>query len=118
MHEANYYLWDTTEPCYLYGFGHATLSKLELEAGKRNTTWVSTDFLEKFHLLGGKLPEGMRVATETLDENSNAVRIHVVDEEDLRLRNYLNEGIAELKRIARERHLQDDELRICFAFDC
>lgn len=118
MHEANYYLWDTTEPCYLYGFGHATLSKLEREAGKRNTTWVSTDFLEKFHLLGGKLPEGMRVATETFDENSNAVGIHVVDEDDLRLRNYLNEGIAELKRIARERHLQDDELRICFAFDC
>jgi len=117
-HEASYYLWDTTEPCYLYGFGHVTLGKLEQEVRKLNTMWVSNEFLEKFHLFGGRLPENMRVATETFDENSDAVGIRVVDEDDLRLRDFLNEGIAELRRIAREHHLQEDELRICFAFDC
>ena len=118
LHETSYYLWDTTEPCYLYGFGHITLKKLMYEIRKLNTMWVSTEFLETFHLLGGMLPDDMRVATETFDDDSDAVGVRVVDEDDLRLRDYVNEGVAELRRIAQELHLQDDELRICVAFDC
>ena len=39
-------------------------------------------------------------------------------EDDLYLRDYINAGIAELEKIAAAQHLQDDELRICYAFDC
>lgn len=116
--EETYYLWDTTEPCCLYGFGHITLKKLAEEAQKLHTLWVSTEFLERFYLLGGKLPEGMRIAEEAANADGETVEIRVMDEEDLRLRDYIDTGISELKRIAAEQKLPEDELRICFAFDC
>lgn len=71
-----------------------------------------------FYELGGKLPEEMEIATEAFDEDTKAVGVRVVDEDDLYLRDYINAGIAELEKIAAAQHLQDDELRMCYAFDC
>lgn len=116
--EETYYLWDTAEPCYLYRFGYITLKKLAEETKKLHVLWVSAEFLERFYLLGGRLPEEMRIAEEAADDDGDAVGIHVMDEENLRLRDYIDAGISELKRIAAEQKLQEDELRICFAFDC
>lgn len=114
-HEEGFVVWDTTERSDLYGFGYITLEKLAYETKRLNTLWVSADFLEKFHLLGGRLPEEMQVAMETFGDNNDAVGVRVVDEDDLHLRDYLN---AKLKQIAKAHHLQDSELRICYAFDC
>lgn len=117
-HETQYFLWDTTEPCYQYGFGHITLEKLAEETKKLNTMWVSTEFMEKFLLLGGRLPEEMQVVKETFDDACGAVGVRVVDEDDLHLRDFLNTGISALRQIAAEHGLQEDELRLCIAFDC
>lgn len=116
--EETYYLWDTTAPCYLYGFGHITLEKLERAAKELHTLWVSAEFLEKFYLLGGTLSEGMRITEKATDADSDSVGIRVFDEDDLHLRDYIDAGISRLKQIAAEHGLQADELRICFAFDC
>ena len=53
-----------------------------------------------FYELGGKLPEEMEIATEAFDEDTKAVGVRVVDEDDLYLRDYINAGIAELEKIA------------------
>ena len=55
---------------------------------------------------------------EAANDDGDAVGIYVMDEEDLRLQDYIDAGISELKRIAAEQKLPEDELRICFAFDC
>lgn len=117
VHENKYFLWDTTEPCYLYGFGHITLEKLAKEAEKLNTMWVSSEFLEKFYQLGGELPEDMQIVRGRFYDNGDTVGVRVVDEDDIHLRNYINSGIDILRQIAAKHHLQEDELRICIAFD-
>ena len=118
VHEDKYFVWDTTDPSNLYGFGHVTLEKLAKEAEGLNTMWISADFLEKFYELGGELPEGMQIIAGNFDDSGNTVGVRVVDEDDICLRNYITSGVNMLRRIAEEHHLQEDELRICIAFDC
>ena len=110
--------WDTTKPDYMHSFGYITLQDLKQKAKRLNCLWVSEEFLYMFYELGGKLPEEMEIATEAFDEDTKAVGVRVVDEDDLYLRDYINAGIAELEKIAAAQHLQDDELRMCYAFDC
>ena len=118
VHNEEFFLWDTTDPCELYDFGYITLEELINASQHISRLWVSADFLEKFLSLGGILPKEMQIANETRIENSDIIGIHVLEDEDIYLRDYINTGISELKRIAHEHNLQADELRICFAFDC
>ena len=112
----DYYVWDTTLPKNMYGFGHITLEKLIREADRYNVTWVSADFVEIFQHLGSVFPEGMHVTTGPFDDGG--VGIRVFDEDDIHLRDYIYTGIHDLRLIAAEHDLQEDELRICYAFDC
>ena len=73
---------------------------------------------ERFFLLGGELPDGMRVADDAFDEEGEGIAVRVVEEDDLYLRDYVNAGIRELQQIAAEHGLKPDELRVCFAYDC
>ena len=114
--KTEYFIWDTTLPKYMYGFGYITLEKLVREAERYNVTWVSTDFVEAFQRLGGVFPEGMHVTAGPFDDG--AVGIRVFDEDDLRLRDYIYRGIHDLRLIAEAHQLREDELRICYAFDC
>ena len=82
-----------------------------------NALWVSTDLLDVFFLLGGTLPDEMRVADDTFDEEGEGIAVRVVEEDDLYLRDYVNAGIRELQQIAGEHGLKPDELRVCFAYD-
>ena len=113
---AEHFVWDTTEPGLMYGFGYITLERLVQEADRFNVTWVSAEFIELFERLGGVLPKGMHVATGPLDDGS--VGIRVFDEDDIHLRDYIYTGIHDLRLIAAEHDLRGNELRMCFAFDC
>lgn len=112
------YDWDTTEKSDLYGFGHITLEALMAAIKKYNALWVSSVFLDAFFLLGGELPDGMRVVDDAFEEENEGIAVRVVEEDDLYLRDYVNAGIKDLQRIAAEYGLQPDALRICFAYDC
>ena len=112
------YDWDTTEKSDLHGFGYITLDALMAAIKKHNALWVSADFLDAFFLLGGELPDGMRVADDAFDEEGEGTAVRVVEEDDLYLRDYVNAGIRELQQIAAEHGLHPDELRVCFAYDC
>lgn len=116
--DAVHFEWDTTKADFLYGFGYITLEDLKQKAKRMNCLWVSEEFLTAFHLLGGRLPDGMVVAMETFDDDSDAVGVRVTEADDLFLRDYINAGIAELEAIAKAHHLQDNDLRMCYAFDC
>ena len=111
-----HFVWDTTAPRLMYGFGHITLERLVQEADRFNVTWVSAEFMELFERLGGVLPKGMHIASDMFDIDS--VGIRVFDEDDIHLRDYIYAGIHDLSLIAAEHDLREDELRICFAFDC
>lgn len=111
------YDWDTTEKCDLHSFGYITLEALMVAIKRYNALWVSTDFLDAFFLLGGTLPDEMRVADDTFDEEGEGIAVRVVEEDDLYLRDYVNAGIRELQQIASEHGLKPDELRVCFAYD-
>ena len=100
----------------MYGFGYITLERLVQEADRFNVTWVSAEFMELFERLGGVLPKGMHIASDMFDIDS--VGIRVFDEDDIHLRDYIYAGIHDLRLIAAEHDLREDELRICFAFDC
>lgn len=111
------YDWDTTEKCDLHSFGYITLDVLMVAIKRYNALWVSADFLDAFFLLGGTLPDEMRVADDTFDEEGEGIAVRVVEEDDLYLRDYVNAGIRELQQIAAEHVLKPDELRVCFAYD-
>lgn len=111
-----HFVWDTTAPRLMYGFGHITLERLAQEADRFNVTWVSAEFMDLFERLGGVLPGGMHVTTGPFDDGS--VGIRVFEEDDIHLRDYIYDGIHDLRLIAEEHELCENELRICFAFDC
>ncbi len=111
------YDWDTTERSDLHGFGYITLEALMTAIKKYNALWVSADFLDAFLLMGGLLPEGMRVADDAFDEDNEGIAIRVVEEDDLYLRDYVNTGIKDLQQIAAAYGLKPDALRVCFAYD-
>ena len=116
MQETEYFVWDTTEPHLMYGFGHITLEKLIRETRRFRMLWVSAEFWTTFCELGGVLPVGMYKADDLFDDDD--VGFQIVDEDELRLREYIRRGIVDLTMIAHEHQLEHSELRICFAFDC
>lgn len=111
------YIWDTTKSDYLFDHAYTTLAQLSEGIARYNALWVSEDFLEQFLLLGGTFPEGMQVSDDVFDKDTNAIAVRVLEEDDIYLRNYVNEGIRQLTHIASSNGLKPTELRICFAFD-
>ena len=116
MQETEYFVWDTTEPRLMYGFGQITLEKLIRETRRFRMLWVSAEFWTMFCELGGVLPTGMYKANDPFDDDD--VGFQIVGEDEMHLRKYIRRGILDLTTIAREHQLEYSELRICFAFDC
>lgn len=111
------HIWDTTKKDYLFDHGYITLEQLAEEIARYNALWISSDFLEQFLLLGGSFPEGMQVSDDVLNKDADVIAVRVLEEDDIYLRDYVNEGIRQLSQIASSNGLKPDELRICFAFD-
>lgn len=111
------YIWDTTKKDYLFDYAYVTLAKLSEGIAHYNALWVSPDFLEQFLLLGGTFPDGMEVADDVFSKDTGAIAIRVLEEDDIYLRDYVNNEIRELTQIASAYSLKPNELRICFAFD-
>ena len=57
----------------------------------------------------------MQVSDDVFDKDTNAIAVRVLEEDDIYLRNYVNEGIRQLAHIASSNGLKPTELRICFA---
>lgn len=116
MQESEYFVWDTTDPQCMHGFGHITLEQLIRKTRRFCMLWVSVEFWTKFRELGGVLPEGMHEASDPFDDDD--IGFQILDEDELHLRRYIQRGIFDLRIIAHEYQLQHSELRLCFAFDC
>ena len=116
-HEEHHYDWDTTEDGYMFGYGYIALDELKKKAGRRDVVWVSESFLEIFECLGGVLPEGMVVDQDIGIKGSSAVAVHVIEDDDTGVQEYIFRGIQEMQEIADAHGLQDTEIRMCFAFD-
>ena len=111
------HIWDTTKKDYLFDHGYITVEQLVEEIARYNSLWISSDFLEQFLLLGGSFPEGMQVSDDVLNKAADVIAVRVLEEDDIYLCDYVNEGIRQLSQIASSNGLKPDELRICFAFD-
>lgn len=115
VHE--YFEWNTMIDDYLFGFEYITLDKLIREARRRDRVWISEEFYEAFIERGGFFPRGMHVGYGKSEYSDGTVGVEILDDYNVHLQDYIENGIRELKEIAKREHLEEDELRICFAFD-